>query len=363
MKSTIIILLITLVLFSPLDQSQDGQAQHGNGGMTFGISVLDHDIEITQVDEYRIHVSEKILCHNPDNESYSGKINCYIQEGSEITQFGPFINGSFRGGNYSQLNPVIVQYNLSDNGFEIPSNDSVQFNLEYDLSFPSNSFRYFKTFYYSNYFLVVSVYPISDTEVRTSHITLEYNEQGKYYVTHDSTVRVLGDTFSVQFSPEEESSNAALYLLLAVILIIAVIIIVQQIQSNNPDIRGTLTKKTGRSGSGKYYQGRSGSGKNKQGRSGSGKDSHVKVGSRKPDAGKEGTSGGWGKPKQESMGKGQTDEDLDALIEKKKNLLSAIKRLDEDHETGLLSDDIYSELKDEYKRKAVDVLKRIDGVK
>lgn len=341
MRSTRIILVMALLLFSPLFLFHDVQAQHGDDGMGFGVSVFDHDIEITQIDDVQIHVVEKITCFNPsDNESYSDTITCWIMAGSQITRFGPLVNETYQGGNYSAFTSEIYQYDLGENGFEIPFNDTIMIILEYTITFSSDTFRFDKTFYYTNYFLVVSVYPVPDTEIRTTNINLQYNSPGKYYVTHDSAIRSLGDQFFVKFSPEEESVDGSLYLLLAMILVIAVIVIVYHVMSQNSDIQRALAKTSGKTGSKKSAPSKSISTKSQMR--------------------KDSISGNRGKQKYEPVKKIQTDEDLDALVGKKNSLLAAIKRLDEDHDAGLLSDDIHSELKEEYKLKAVELLKKID---
>jgi hypothetical protein len=344
MRLTIIILVLTLVLFSPLSLSQDVQAQHGDGDMAFNVYVFDHDIEITQIDEHQIRVVEKITIYNPsENETYNGTILCWAQEGSVIARFGPLVNDSYQGGNYSKPLPLVNQYDLGENGYEIPANDTIQMLFEYDIEFSSDTFYYGKTFYYTNYFTVVSVNPLSDTEIATTDIHLDYNEQGQYYITHDSDVRRLGDTFSIRFRPKEETSDGSIILILAVIVIIAAVIIVQQGMSRNSDHEGKGAKTSGKTGAKKAGSKKTGSGKF--------------------DMRKKSTSEKQKKQKHDPVEKKQSKEDLDALMEKKKNLLAAIKRLDEDHDSGLLPEDIYSELKEEYKLKAVDVLKSIDGLK
>jgi hypothetical protein len=54
--------------------------------------------------------------------------------------------------------------------------------------------------------------------------------------------------------------------------------------------------------------------------------------------------------------------DLEGLEKKKTGLLKAIKKLDSDFEEGLLDEDVYNDLKDNYKQKTIDVMKQIDSL-
>jgi hypothetical protein len=350
MKSIVITLLIISMAFTVLYQTQDGQAQHGDDGMTFQIIVSNHDIEITQLDENRLHVHEIISYVNPGNESYTGKITCWALAGSSVTEFEPFINDTYLGGNHTQLSPVIYQYNLADNGLEIGPNETLQFIFEYDLIFEKDAFMFEKAFYYSNYFIVVSVYPIIDVELTTANFQLEYNAEGKYYVTHDNTLRSLGDAIAINFSPagEEESSSDSILPFVAVIVLIGVVIVAQQVYSRNIDLQEALkiTAKNRGSGSNRSRSGNSRTGGSKGAGSNHAKGSRDHTG-----------------PKRDFDSKIPITESMDELLEKKAKLLKAIKRLDDDHRDGLLSDDIHSELKADYKQKAIDVLKMIDGMK
>jgi hypothetical protein len=66
----------------------------------------------------------------------------------------------------------------------------------------------------------------------------------------------------------------------------------------------------------------------------------------------------------EPVGKSTGDEkELNVLIARKKTLLSVIKNLEKDYESGTLPDDVYEELKAEYKQEAIEVLKKIDDYK
>jgi len=55
-----------------------------------------------------------------------------------------------------------------------------------------------------------------------------------------------------------------------------------------------------------------------------------------------------------------SDKELDVLLARKKTLLSVIKNLERDYKAGTLPDDVYDELKTEYKQEAIEVLKKID---
>lgn len=52
--------------------------------------------------------------------------------------------------------------------------------------------------------------------------------------------------------------------------------------------------------------------------------------------------------------------ELDGLKQKKEGLLKAIKKLDSDFEEGLLDEDVYNDLKGNYKQKTIDIMKQID---
>jgi len=251
MRLILIIFLIITTFFSPFSQLQNAYAQHGNQGITFDIYIDNHDIEVNQINKYQLHVSEKILCFNPNDESYSRKITVWAQENSEIIRFGPVINDSYMGGNYSQLSPVIYQYNLTENGYEIAANSSLQIILEYNIEFSSDEFTFEKTFYYSNYFLVVAVFPLENTEIESSGIILDYNEEENYYFTQDSSINMLGDLFTINFSPNEseyltswDDTNfplLTLFGILAVVITCTLILFVRASQKKKRQFKSSST--------------------------------------------------------------------------------------------------------------------------
>jgi hypothetical protein len=54
------------------------------------------------------------------------------------------------------------------------------------------------------------------------------------------------------------------------------------------------------------------------------------------------------------------EAELEGFIKKKQGLLKAIKKLDSDFEEGLLDEDVYTDLKGNYKQKTIEVMKQID---
>jgi len=300
--------------------------------MGFDIYIDNHDIEVNQTNKNQLHVSEKILCVNPKNESYSANITVWVQQNSEIIRFGPVVNDSYMGGNHSQsdISLLIFQYNLSDNGIEIPGNSSLQIILEYNIEFSSDEFNFEKTFYYSNYFLVVSIFPFEDTEIEPSGIELDYNAKDNYYLSHDRSTNSLGDHFAIYFHPKEESSDASTLLFFVLIVIIVVVLIVFQMNRENSEKNRALADKARKSNT---------------------KMKNVRMGVK---------SGKKEKSKQETQNKKKTGKNRESLLETKKSLLLALKRLDEDNAAGLLSDDVYKDLRQEYKKKAIKVMKKID---
>jgi hypothetical protein len=54
--------------------------------------------------------------------------------------------------------------------------------------------------------------------------------------------------------------------------------------------------------------------------------------------------------------------ELGQLTHKKEGLLKAIKKLDSDFEEGLIDEDVYKDLKGNYKQKTIDVMKEIDAI-
>lgn len=332
MRLSILIFLIITFLFFPFCQLQEVYAQHGNQGMTFDISIDNHDIEINQIKTNEIQISEKIMYNNTNNESYSGNINVFIQQNATIKTFGTVINDSFKAGTYSELSPVIIQYNLSENGIEIPANSSLRIDIDYNIEYSADNFIFEKVFYYSNYFLVVSVYPLNNTEIESSKIILDYNEEDNYYFAHDYSIKILGDNFIIYFIPKEESTNDSSFVSYLVIVIIVVVFIVFQINRKISEKKRAIKENVRKSKA-----------KGKE---------EIRVGN----------SGIKEKSKKETHKRKKGIENMESLKEKKKNLLLAIKRLDEDNDAGLLSDDLYEDLKEDYKKRAVEVLKKIDEI-
>jgi len=317
--------------------------------MSFELAVTEHDIEINQISSDQLQVSEILLYHNTDNESFSGTIYIWTQENAVIQRFGAVLNDSFEEGNYSELSNVMYTYNLSGNGIEIPENSSFRMELDYNLYFPSDRMTFEKTFYYSNYFLVISVYPMDDIGIRTTGVNLAYNGDEDYYYVHDSDRRTLGDHLTVTFTPKEESTSSSAILIVVLIIIVVVGFIGFQI----------MTDSSGASDAGRGRGGRGGSSLKPIRKSDKfGKGEKIQKGSKGKTAGKTAGNSG-GKLTGKTAGKSSGGE-LESLLESKNRLLLAIKRLDEDCEAGLLTDDIYEDLKAQYKKKAVEILKQID---
>jgi hypothetical protein len=64
-------------------------------------------------------------------------------------------------------------------------------------------------------------------------------------------------------------------------------------------------------------------------------------------------------PKETEISENQQAEHAN-LTQKKEGLLKALKKLDSDYKEGLLDEDVYSDLKGNYKKKTIDVMKQID---
>ena len=59
----------------------------------------------------------------------------------------------------------------------------------------------------------------------------------------------------------------------------------------------------------------------------------------------------------------QTRRRLEDLLKKKKNLLTAIKKLDDDYNTGGLSKESHEKLRRGYKDKVIEIMKSIDRIR
>jgi hypothetical protein len=56
------------------------------------------------------------------------------------------------------------------------------------------------------------------------------------------------------------------------------------------------------------------------------------------------------------------DEEIAQLMHKKEGLLKAIKKLDSDHEEGLLDEDVYKDMRKDYMNKTAEVMKEMDAL-
>lgn len=65
-------------------------------------------------------------------------------------------------------------------------------------------------------------------------------------------------------------------------------------------------------------------------------------------------------PKDTSKPVTKVSNEKKKLLERKQNLLKAIKKLDKDFEAGILDEEVYRELRADYKRKTVDIMKELD---
>jgi hypothetical protein len=64
----------------------------------------------------------------------------------------------------------------------------------------------------------------------------------------------------------------------------------------------------------------------------------------------------------QAVSKGAVKGEEKKLLERKKTLLSVIKNLEKRHEAGELPDEVFDEMKSEYKQEAIEVLKKLDDI-
>jgi len=331
MRATFLFLLAMSILLSTIHQSSHASSQPGGTGMDFDISIDNHIVEIIQIDDYRIQAHHNKLFFNANNESYDGNINVWVQEDSKITRFGPVVNSSYKGGNYSQIMSTIYQYNLSNNGHVIPANSSFQLYFAYTNDYVSDEFFFEKIFFYSNLFLEVKVYPIEGVEIVSSGIHLDKNEKDNFYYSHDSSIRGLGDKITINFRPEEESKDSSISLFFVYIITIVTVVFIIQKTRSKPEKNRTMTPSPG---------------------------NHPQE---SIDVEKEARTEITESSKHETPRMKKIK--LDSFMEKKKSLLFAMKILEEENDSGQLSAHEYEKLLKDYRKKTVEILMRIDEYK
>jgi uncharacterized membrane protein len=345
---------------------------------------------------------------------------------TRINKFGIIVNGSFLAVHVypSEFSPNFIYFNLTEYGINIEPQKTLQLVYNYTLGYPStNKFTYTRIFLYDNSDVIIMInanknYNVEGVVDDSGKLTLEPVDSKTYITKHDETLSVdqgqsLSFIFTQKESGDEDGSdqeslleNELLWVIIIIVLI-AIMILFRYRRSRNLDqeldqevrakkrSKPSSVKAAGIAKQKKVKPPRKVKDeKKKKDASGNIEDTRRKVNLeikkilKITDRLKKDHKNGLiskemydklrdeYKPKlkklrkekdrldkiKEDQATGKAPE-LNELLKKKKTILNAINKLDEDRESGTISKDLYNDMMPVYKNQAVEILEKIDNLK
>jgi hypothetical protein len=413
-----LVLLITVLVLSTCIQT--ATAERSNGGLD--IYEDSHIIQIYQVEDPQdvLVVYETIVMNNSADITYSGTLLFEIQSPMYVTVR---LNASDQV-EASKINDNLYSIQLPEN-YTMDPGQGLGITLEYAVLIPPESIKNFnfeKTFKYDSNLVMLVVYPIDGYEAKGIGIELSKatteSFAGAYISPHFTPVTVTPDeSYTIVFSEittqssssdttKSSDNTSTIILILLIILVVAVILIInmytrkkksgskQSAQkaglatgTTKPKVSSVKKKsapksagaipiederrklieekkkvlaakkklrndlKSNKISKDKYLE----KDKKYQARLKEINKNILKL-DRKHDQGEEYLD----KKSASALSSGSS---VAALEERKKTLLSVLKHLEKDYEEGNITEELYGELKGDYKQEAVDILKQLDEMK
>jgi len=373
------LLLSVMFIGSSLGYDPNAQEQMGDGdnqgmpGYADTITMEHNYISITQDSPTQLTVDERIGFENKGSDNYTSKLFFWSQPilGS-ILQFGIVINDNYTFITHKPSGSFLF-VNLSESNRSIAPNESLEFVFKYTLIYPEGleEFHFEKTFLYDTAGLIVIVKPYQDYTVEgvTGVQLSKEPTTGDYFNSHGGTSDfIMSDYIAINFNytastngdddiedddtddPSTFSTrNIALIVVVAAILLVIAIFIIYRFKAGGGPQDEADEEDRAPAGS------VSKPGKKKRSKSGAiSKEDTRKKGLKKERDKLEGPKTGG------SKNDSKTSKKIQELEVKKEAVMNAIKKLDDDRRSGIIEDDLYQDMKDTYKKKAIGLLKKID---
>lgn len=417
----IVILAVSfLMMIILISQNSAGFQEEGpdTGGMpdyAGSITVGPHYLIITQdgADPQSIVVEEMIRFNNTGNTSYTGELFLWYPPEEilrDIYQLSYIINDTFEP-TFGYQNGNFISIDLADTNRTLEPNETIKIVFEYRLEYPGDrdTLEFNRTFLYETKDVVVMVIPVFGYVVTTgSNLDLILQEDSGVYVTNHTESVDLGisDSISIDLAyPEtpgvdddddDDDDNSSFYLFLIIggmILLFIAVFIILKFKLVKEDRVEDRSKKVGKKGKSDKIEKKDRSPKAGEIRSSSKNElrdwkKKEKMISKTTDRLKSDYRAGliskeiyndlrkkyknekralderFLKLKEEAISKESKKKKSKTILEleeKKETILSAIEKLDNDKDAGIIDKDLHKELMKAYKKKAVDILKKIDS--
>lgn len=284
------------------------------------INVKIHSIIINQTAPHKLLVEELITFKNTGNEDYTGKLYASLQDKAAltITLFGAYINGSFKPLGIHRTDDFVCM-NLTLDNVTIEPGGELQVVYRYELLFSTSSecCVFELTFLYVTDHLGIKVETLEDYEAEgIGDLVLVYETDSGVYITDSDVLFSVyrGKTISIEvFKTTNDQNDSNLLLVLMIIALLSLVVVGIVWYKRNKGSKTTDSDEA----------------KKKRGR-----------------------------PK----GKPSNSSQLKKLQREKETILKAIKKLDDNHRAGEIDEELFDEMNSAYKKKAKEILKRIEKV-
>ncbi len=370
-RSIIIICIITLML-NIVPYSGTGQHQ-GDIGMEGAdvIVVKEHYISLIQDQSSpnKLFYEEEIFYQNIGNESYSGKLYTWSPEYLQ-SLFKPVITTNGTEYETDKLEPTLnfLYLNLSKEKISIKPNETLKVIFKFNLDYKStDKFTFRRVFLYNNKNIIITIKTNTKYKVEGGEgLEFYYQPTEETYANkqHGAFTREFGESISILFSKKssdpdqngdgtEKDSNLNLIFIIVLIIIICLVVIIYfryRTTEKSAKKQKTLPKKRESSKS-----------KNSTAKT---KRIHNDKKIQKSNIKKERTE----KPDTESNlinhsnhANHDNHSSRKKLVQEKKVLLKTSERIKKDYKDGLISKEIFDNLRSEYKMKLKKINKKLEN--
>ncbi len=361
-KFIVIFCLITLILnIVPFS----GTAQHQNGIGMEGADVIvvkEHNIFLIQDPDSsnKVFYEEEIFYQNIGSENYSGKLYTWSPEFIEPPLFKPVITSNGTEFETDKLQPTLnfLYLNLSKEGISIKPNETLKVVFKFNLDYRStDKFKFRRIFLYDNYnvFIIIKTNKKYKAEGEEG-LELYYEPTTETYANkqHGTFSQESGESISISFTQkssdgdqngEENENDSALnssnffYVVIIIVILILICIIYFRHRTREKSTKIQTPSQTKR------------------------KSSKIKTALSKKQRIHEKQKIQKSNQKSAKAGKSEIESDQPSrkkLILEKKTILKTTNRLKKDYKEGLISKEIFDNLKDEYKQKLKIINKKLE---
>jgi hypothetical protein len=360
----IFLILILSILSFPATFSQHSD-DPGMPNYAKGIVVDQHYIIIEQDSAHSLVVEEQITYRNTGDENHTGDVFAWSQPGdilSQIYRF-EFEIGSAR----KSVNPTpagnFLKTNFSAYNITIKPQETFRLIFIYPLVYDNPEKFYFgTTFLYNTSEVLLIITPQEDYSVEgDENVKLIYQSEAKKYATeHANTLSmVLGESILITFSEKidvngngddtkngDDESNMTLYLILIIIVILIVLTMIIRFYFHKKSLeieREEQEKLQKKEPTAKQIKG-----VEKPTRKSPPATKRIKHNSESSERPKKSKSASQEKSKRQD------------LISEKKKILKTQERMKRDYKDGLITKEMFENLKNDYKQKLKKINKRLE---